>query len=677
MVITRFAAGVTRDIATRLRARLVERIDRVIEQSVTRFGARYRRQVMDGIRSIDQKALVTVGPFAPPLDKVFVDVSLDFQAPHKVSAGLLSDQPSGTEERHALGEFLDRRKPEVLAILGAPGSGKTTLLRNTARLACAKRRRRATPILLYLRNHVTDIVSSPPAGLADLVRASFGQQTGEEPVGWFEKRLKAGDCLILLDGLDEIPDHNELRKVSAWLEEQIGLYPRNDYVITARPLGYRSAPIDGATILQVRGFTTDQVEQFVRAWYLTIEKRRANKNSRDIRRRANAGASELLDQLERTPALYDLTVNPLLLTIIANIHQYKKALPDSLPELYDEICQVMLWRREEAKGLPTSSGRMREAVLRAIAYEMTRQKVYDLSQSQILKDLKVALRRAPLQVTAEEFLTDVRSSGFLVERDPGIYCFAHSTLQEYLATAHARSKGLAPILAGAANDSWWGKVEAEETAPYFFLSYARTPKRHPEDPGDPDRWVVKLYRDLCEAIYQMTDVRQGDAGFMDTAVYPDNRRPREFATALATCRVFVPLYSQRYFASENCGREWQAFAQRKSSGTAQTGTRPQAIVPALWAPLHETELPEVAKVIQFVHHDFGPRYDAQGFYGFIKLSRFRADYQLAVHRLANRIIDVADTTPLRPGKPADYLPLESAFGVRNSKNPPEGPRLRL
>ena len=41
--------------------------------------------------------------------------------------------------------------------------------------------------------------------------------------------------------------------------------------------------------------------------------------------------------------------------------------------------------------------------------------------------------------------------------------------------------------------------------PYFFLSYARTPKRDPADKENPDRWVQKLYKDLCNEILQMTD----------------------------------------------------------------------------------------------------------------------------------------------------------------------------
>jgi hypothetical protein len=51
--------------------------------------------------------------------------------------------------------------------------------------------------------------------------------------------------------------------------------------------------------------------------------------------------------------------------------------------------------------------------------------------------------------------------------------------------------------------------------PYFFLSYARTAKWGPGNKENPDRWVCKLYKDLCDAISQVTDVQPAEAGFMD------------------------------------------------------------------------------------------------------------------------------------------------------------------
>ena len=101
-----------------------------------------------------------------------------------------------------------------------------------------------------------------------------------------------------------------------------------------------------------------------------------------------------------------------------------------------------------------------------------------------------------------------------------------------------------------------------EVRPYFFLSYARTPRRDPGDKEDPDRWVHKLYKDLCDAILQMTDALPEEAGFMDRENRLGAEWSPELTTALAACRVFVPLYSRRYFESDNCGKEWFAFARR-------------------------------------------------------------------------------------------------------------------
>src|SRR5271170_6503468 len=118
--------------------------------------------------------------------------------------------------------------------------------------------------------------------------------------------------------------------------------------------------------------------------------------------------------------------------------------------------------------------------------------------------------------------------------------------------------------------------------PYFFLSYARTPKRDPTEKEDPDRWVYKLYRDLCDVILQLTDARPEEAGFMDRENKLGTEWSPELVNALQRCRVFVPLYSRRYFESSYCGKEWFAFARREVTTAARGGDVASAIVPALW-----------------------------------------------------------------------------------------------
>ena len=168
-------------------------------------------------------------------------------------------------------------------------------------------------------------------------------------------------------------------------------------------------------------------------------------------------------------------------------------------------------------------------------------------------------------------------------------------------------------------------VSGRDERPYFFLSYARTPKRDPSDRDDPDRWVYRLYKDLCSAILQMTDARPEEAGFMDRENKIGAQWSPELTTALARCRVFVPLYSRRYFESDNCGREWFAFARREITLKARGGEAIDTIVPALWTRLDREKIPYVAQSVQFNHQLLGERYCSEGFYGIMKLQNYRAD----------------------------------------------------
>ena len=93
----------------------------------------------------------------------------------------------------------------------------------------------------------------------------------------------------------------------------------------------------------------------------------------------------------------------------------------------------------------------------------------------------------------------------------------------------------------------------------------------------------------------------------------------ELMAALKACRVFVPLYSRRYFESDNCGKEWFAFAQREVMHQAKDGAAISAVVPALWTRLDREKIPEIAKSFQYEHTDLGERYRAEGFYGIMKL----------------------------------------------------------
>ena len=76
--------------------------------------------------------------------------------------------------------------------------------------------------------------------------------------------------------------------------------------------------------------------------------------------------------------------------------------------------------------------------------------------------------------------------------------------------------------------------------------------------------------------------------------------PEKLSENLASCRVFVPLFSPRYFTSEMCGREWYAFNERILRARAVGAGSVPAIVPALWTHVGMAQLPDSVRHIHVV-----------------------------------------------------------------------------
>ncbi|MFD7981899.1 TIR-like protein FxsC [Kitasatospora indigofera] len=209
-----------------------------------------------------------------------------------------------------------------------------------------------------------------------------------------------------------------------------------------------------------------------------------------------------------------------------------------------------------------------------------------------------------------------------------------------------------------------GGWDEDASRPYFFLSYAHTPKAGARGAGDPNHWVRQLYRDLCEAVLQLTTLPAGvPVGFMDESMHQGELWADRLSHELASCRVFVPLYSPRYFSSLACGQEWHSFTQRPVYPANRDSDRTSGVVPVLWVAMGQYKLPEVAGQLQFNHASFGPDYAAEGLYALMKLSYFRSAYELAVHRLARRIVEVAEDTVIPVGRKLDFQSQPSAFNV--------------
>ena len=351
---------------------------------------------------------------------------------------------------------------EHLVILGAPGSGKTTLLKHLGLSLVQDRHQRKTrtkrlpwtvPLFLPLREHSSLLKDHPDYSLVEAANMQIHKWKQAIPPEWIEGLLQKGHCLVLLDGLDEIADTAQRQQMVDWVQDQMRAYPKNRFVITSRPLGYRSNPLERVAVLEVQPFIFEQVTRFLHAWYLANEIKRAVRDDPGVRMRANAGAEDLLKRLHTTPALFAMAVNPLLLTMIATVHLYYGKLPGARITLYKAICEVFLSRRTEQE----LRAEQRQLVLQPLAYTLMQQGRREISREEACPILAAPLQLVSTTQTPQDFLDHLKAitSGLLLEREQGVYSFAHQTFQEYLAMIYIQENHLEHELLSHVEASWW------------------------------------------------------------------------------------------------------------------------------------------------------------------------------------------------------------------------------
>ncbi|WP_371408742.1 TIR-like protein FxsC [Micromonospora zamorensis] len=185
----------------------------------------------------------------------------------------------------------------------------------------------------------------------------------------------------------------------------------------------------------------------------------------------------------------------------------------------------------------------------------------------------------------------------------------------------------------------------------FFLSYC----------GDDGRggYVSDFYDDLRDEIRRRTTEAEEDIGFQYVDMQEGTLWRDTVSESLGSCRVFVPLYSPRYFRARFCGQEWGIFAERQRRYEQQHGHAPELIVPVLWEDVFADGpglIPKIADDIWAKNESLAGPYLTSGMRKLVQhKTRYRDEYHDVVERIAGVIIRAAGQYPLpvSPG-PIDF-----------------------
>lgn len=496
------------------------------------------------------------------LKNIFVTVHLSPKNLLQVSPNLLkkieTEDSSQQLEDREIGYYLAlmQKYPEFrrLAILGAPGSGKTTLMRYLTLMYVSRKPRRLhrkapqwLPVLLYLRDIEPKILNKPEIPLAELLTEWVQELQRVNPLkvpeNWFNRKLSQGKCLVLLDGLDEVANTTHRQAVSRWVDQQMYEYPDTPFILTSRRLGYEEAQLKSAMqVLEVEPLSFEQIEQFVSNWYQEVERlRRGGQNDLGTKDAAYRNTENLLNQVQEHKALRDLASNPLLLTLIVTAHQQNQSIPFRRVELYQTICEVMLGKRQEAKGIRSQlSIRDKLSVLQPLALELMQRQTRQFQLWEVETLFTEHLAKLPNPPETLDFLKQLQAVDALIAKErEGDYEFAHLSFQEYLAAVEVKETKQEEIFLNVLQDpdqlSWWADTMRLYAAQTDATQLVEAIVQESKTWQQPDFEKLFLAWDFCNQGRVGPAAKQGLFTYMNEPLKVLNAEDYQYAVSKQSC----------------------------------------------------------------------------------------------------------------------------------------------
>ncbi|MGB7895065.1 MAG: NACHT domain-containing protein, partial [Microcoleus sp.] len=250
--------------------------------------------------------------------------------------------------RLGLGKVCQKRVPGLdavkshskLMVLGKPGSGKTTFLKHIA-IQCDRSEFEANKIPIFISLKTFAEIAN--LDLLEYISDEFAS-CGVEGRSQTEFALSQGRGLILLDGLDEVPE-SDSDAVVRQIRQFVQKYYNNQFIITCRIAASKYRFHDAAfTCVEVADFNNKQIAAFARNWFAAFsQKMEAGK----------ALASQFVEKLklQKNQQIRELAVTPILLNLTCLVFQAKADFTSNRAKLYEEGMEILLRKWDETRGI--------------------------------------------------------------------------------------------------------------------------------------------------------------------------------------------------------------------------------------------------------------------------------------------------------------------------------------
>ncbi|UNZ17952.1 NACHT domain-containing protein [Streptomyces sp. 891-h] len=439
-------------------------IERVPSQSAqdAGFEQQYARYIANKHRTLTIYGIDVQQASEWPLDTAYLSLHATSTAghggPHQ-EADWKGTGGDGTADPQPVEQALSGHRRVLLR--GIAGSGKTTLVQWLA--VTTARQSELTgqlahligrvPFVLPLRTLTRGGAALPPP--ADFLAAVGCPLAGAQPGGWADRVLAAGRGVLLVDGIDEVPEEERTR-VRAWLHDLTLAYPDNLLLATCRPSAVRENWLvgDDFTELSLSPMRPADVDLFIDRWHAAAE---ADEELADALRTA----------VRARPDLSLLATNPLMCGLLCALHRERHGfLPRGRKALYDAALSMLLERRDRERAVyaahPASVELDEDSqveLLQKLAYWLIRNGRSEMAQSDAV-DLVERMLPAMPYVAEQGSATEIFRfllvrSGLLREPGHGAVDFVHRTFQDYLgAKAAVEERDFGVLVHSAHLDQW-------------------------------------------------------------------------------------------------------------------------------------------------------------------------------------------------------------------------------